>query len=366
MTSERFYTLPQFLKALVKLEVKNSAEYNFKKILDPKLPARPHRHYPEWSGWKTHSLSSIKIYSYLQAKYAVKKLQIKTSSEYRHIRLLDEKLPSDPKHFYAKEWEGWHVFCVNKKSKRSRENVFYTDIQKAMSAVKKLGITNTNQYRIEYKKDPMLPSTPRLQYAKDWVSNEYFFGAKHKNEKLKNLKPIPKQFYSTIYSARIAVKSIGAETESEYAELRHLKPKLPPNPASTYASEWKGWIEFFSVKEPRKRTVKYKTLAEAARAARTLGIKTARDYIKKFKQNPKLHSNPSVYYFGEWVSWEDFLGIKTQYYNSLALASKAAIKLKISTARDYIKRYKEDPKLPSNPSAFYADWVTWEVFLGKD
>lgn len=360
MTSIIFYTLPEFVKVLVKLQVKNSSEYNHKRILDPKLPARPHRHYPDWAGWKTHSLITKKIYSYRQAKAAVKKLQIKTSHEYRHERFADERLPSNPKVYYAAEWEGWHIFCANKQSKRSRENVFYTHIEKAMRAVKKLGITNTTQYKTEYKKDPLLPSTPRLQYAKDWVSNGHFFGVKQKN-----IKPIPKQFYSTIYSARLAAKSIGATSEAEYTELRYLKPRLPPNPASIYANEWRGWESFFSVKERQPKKAKYKTLSQAAKAARKLGVKTARDYIKNFKQDPKLHSNPSVNYV-EWISWNDFLGIESKYYDSLELASKAAIKLKINTARDYVKRYKDDPKLPSNPYSLYAGWINWEAFLGKD
>ncbi|RTR26969.1 integrase repeat-containing protein, partial [Shewanella atlantica] len=60
----------------------------------------------------------------------------------------------------------------------------------------------------------------------------------------------------------------------------------------------------------------------------------------------------------------------TKKYSTLAEASAAAIKLLNSRGVEligpnYKKRYKADPRLPSNPSAAYkSDWVDWYSFFG--
>lgn len=109
----------------------------------------------------------------------------------------------------------------------------------------------------------------------------------------------------------------------------------------------------------------YTTLNAASEAAKKLGATSARTYIKLYHQDIGLPSNPSVFY-NDWKSWHSFLGTTKRadkYYKTLKKASVAARALKIATARDYIKNYRLDTRLHSIPSQFYEDWISWEHFL---
>ena len=55
------------------------------------------------------------------------------------------------------------------------------------------------------------------------------------------------------------------------------------------------------------------------------------------------------------------------FYAIVNQASKAATGLGIQSHQEYSQRYKEDERLPSNPSHFYADdWVDWFSFMDKE
>jgi hypothetical protein len=53
-----------------------------------------------------------------------------------------------------------------------------------------------------------------------------------------------------------------------------------------------------------QQTGKYR-LDEAIQAARTLGVKTRKEYYQRYKEDPRLPSDPSHHYM---VSWSYFLG----------------------------------------------------------
>lgn len=177
-------------------------------------------------------------------------------------------------------------------------------------------------------------------------------------------------FYPTLTEASAAVERLGIKTYKEYVGKDGRKPRykedprLPCSPQDIY-TDWVDWETFFGTKP-------YETLAEASIAARKLGIKTREEYMQngskpRYKEDPRLLSNPNTFY-ADWVDWETYLG--TKQYATLAEASAAARKLGIKTSAEYNgknknkPRYKEDPKLPSSPRTFYEDWAGWPAFLG--
>ena len=117
---------------------------------------------------------------------------------------------------------------------------------------------------------------------------------------------------------------------------------------------------------------KYLTFEEASEAAQKLGIKgsnLAKEYEKRYKEDPKLPSSPVEKYKKDWISWTVFLGEEIkEYYETYEEASLAAQKLGIITKEEYGNRYKEDPKLPSSPAHKYKNigWNCYPVFLGTD
>jgi hypothetical protein len=96
---------------------------------------------------------------------------------------------------------------------------------------------------------------------------------------------------------------------------------------------------------------KYSSLAEATKATARLGINSHTAYRNSYKKDPRLPSSPKVFYSHEWPlknGWDIFLGKNSKItYQTLTDFNKAIKSLGIGSQREYLQRYKEDPKLPS-------------------
>ncbi len=119
----------------------------------------------------------------------------------------------------------------------------------------------------------------------------------------------------------------------------------------------------------------YRTLKQAATAARRLRIKTRTEYRARYSEDRKLPSCPDTYYRG-WKNWKTFLGSPRRarkprevYYLDLYAAAKAAGALgctRTSTSTEYRSLWYRDERLPSHPDYFYRKmgWNGWEHFFG--
>lgn len=225
-----------------------------------------------------------------------------------------------------------------------------------------MGLTNSREYIEKYKIDPLLPYSPQLIYYKEWIDWAAFLNGKPRKTK----KIVPAGIYPSYSQAKLAVRFLGFKTKAEYQAGYKKDKRLPQKPEDIYSQVWKSWDDFLRpVPRISRRESIYPTLKKAKRAAKKLGALSARDYIKLHKQDTGLPSNPSTYY-PDWIDWHDYLGTtkqKDRYYKTLKRASSAARALKVTSAREYIKAYKRDSKLHSNPSQFYQDWVSWDNFL---
>jgi len=116
----------------------------------------------------------------------------------------------------------------------------------------------------------------------------------------------------------------------------------------------------------------YPTLIKAQQAVALLGIITRAEYVRRYKEDPKLPSAPDSFYSEEWPTkkgWVIFLGgASKDFYPTFTEAQQAVALLGITTHTQYCKRYKEDPKLPSAPNSFYSEeWPSqkgWVIFFG--
>ena len=125
-----------------------------------------------------------------------------------------------------------------------------------------------------------------------------------------------------------------------------------------------GWGVFLDTK--RKRGVNkntYSSWQEASVAAIGLEIASVTEYRRRYREDPRLPSAPDEVYTG-FPGWKKFLNTG-QYHPTWLEASVAAIGLGIRSQLAYKRRYKEDPRLPSNPDRSYQDFPNWSRFLGK-
>ncbi|MCC4834953.1 integrase, partial [Shewanella sp. 10N.7] len=177
--------------------------------------------------------------------------------------------------------------------------------------------------------------------------------------------------YTTIEAASIAAINLGIKSRAEYNNRYQDDPRLHSTPHSFFRDDWQAfgtWYGFLGNDIPDY----YPTIEAASKAAINLGIKSRAEYNNRFQEDPRLHSTPHSFYRDDWQAfgtWYGFLGNNIpDYYPTIEAASKAAINLGIKSQSEYKKRYKEDPRLHSNPHRFYRDdwqaYGTWYGFLG--
>ena len=157
--------------AAKRLNIKSSKDYREKYKLDYNLPANPNKIYSDqWRGWLLFLDTGSPAYvAYSDARSAVRKLGIKTFAEYQSRRKEDAKLPSNPNKKYSMDWSGWADFTGHNKSP-------YESLEDASNAAVALGITSRSSYEKKYKLDPRLRFAPQNVYKLSWVDWSFFLG----------------------------------------------------------------------------------------------------------------------------------------------------------------------------------------------
>jgi hypothetical protein len=284
-------------------------------------------------------IEMIKPYETVEeAIAAIKKLGIRTTKEYFARSAEDPRLLSRPDAYYKVSF----LELLGKKKQ------YYKTCHEAKAAAKRLGINSSSEYRKHRRKDPKLPPSPHKIYPD--FSSWYVFLDKEK----------PK-CYETLEEAKAALKKLKITTRDEYLSRYREDPLLPGRP-DVYYQDFSGWYDFVDKEEPEY----YETLEEAEAAVNKLRITTKDEYYRRYREDPRLPGRPDVYYRG-FLNWPVFFGReKPKYYETLEEAKAATKKLKIKTWKEYVKRYKEDPLLPSNPNRIFKnEWKSWLDFLGK-
>jgi hypothetical protein len=110
--------------------------------------------------------------------------------------------------------------------------------------------------------------------------------------------------------------------------------------------------------------------AEAKVKVQEMGIKLYSEYMERYVEDRRLPSNPQQSYAGtSWVSWPMFLRneAETQFY-SYAEAKAKVQEMGIRTNAEYRTGYKRDLRLRSDPDTFYRGkgWVSWPMFLRNE
>lgn len=215
---------------------------------------------------------------------------------------------------------------------------FYETWQEASTVAVVLGIKNYRDYHQKYKVDPRLPSCPNVFY-------EDFPGWKEFLER---------SFYPTWQEASRSAIALKMKNVKDYMNRRKTDVRLPCDPNDFYEN-FPGWKDFLEKNF-------YPTWQEASSAAIKLGVNDSLDYRKKRKKDPRLYASPHKAY-SDFPGWNKFL---SKFYETWQEASAVVIKLGITDSGDYRKKYKFDPKLHSDPWKFYKDFPGRKKFFGKE
>lgn len=389
-----YETLKEAMSAVARLGIQTKSEYNRRYKEDPKLPACPHNQYSgyEQQGGAAAFFSKTKYSTLEEAKAAVERLGIKTCKEYKQRYKEDPRLRSGPSDYPNYNKCGGHRAFFGIGS-------FYPTLEEARTAVKALNINSTIELDHRNKEDPRLPSNPSGYYP-DYTQKggpNYFFS-----------KP---SLYTTLDEARASVEKLGISSRTEYRTRYKEDPRLPSNPSEYYPDyAQNGGQKSFLAKgkskveptlsAPREIikpqsvevTTRYTTLALFYDAVHRLNITSIRQYFREYRNDGKLPSDPPKYYSGyhayggsrfffntKYPTWQDAvlaagsdqasdLKLLVTPYGTVKEASAAAQALGITSVKDYFVSYTDDPRLPGNPRAFYSDnyrLLGCSAFFGK-
>jgi predicted helicase len=240
---------------------------------------------------------------YEEAKKYVQSLKIISEKEWRKVsknRPID--VPFNMATAYKSQWCGWGDFLGTNQVHYSKRNYLPYDELKIF--VRKLNLKNSRDWT-KYCKNNSIPadipksinsSSIERIYKKKWEGWEKFLNT-------------DRSFYNFEILKKILKKN-KIESVNQY-KLFYEKSndnKIPQGPDDVYKSQWKGWMNFFGIKQRLFNDLKKEILSRK--------FITVTEY-KKFASKKKDFYKYPVYvdkaYSKEWKSWSDFLGIEIKH-----------------------------------------------------
>lgn len=188
---------------------------------------------PGWDG---------SYYSYEDAKKHVKKLELKSKSDWYNYNKLSKnrlnKIPNNPQTVYKENWEGWGVFLGTLTI--APQNKFFISYQEASIVVQKLDIKTIDEWTKFKNSDNFnkydLPKAPEIVYKnKGWIGYPEFFGRKKIT------------FLPFLQAKEIVMKqNIKTIAEWQIYSKTNKPNNIPTNPNVYYSrtNEWKNWADF--------------------------------------------------------------------------------------------------------------------------
>lgn len=218
LEQDLYPTWQEASNVVIDLEIQSVLEYKKRYREDVRLPSRPDSFYVDFPGYDIFFGREVmeKYQTWQEASEAAIKLNCRNVLEYQKRYKEDPRLVFKPNDKY-KDFPGYDRFLKQ----------MYETWQEASKAVIKLGgITSWTEYRMRYKEDSKLPSTPNIYYQ-NFPGIIVFLGLR----------------YQTWQEASESAIKLGILTKREYFTRCKEDPKLPKSAPSVY-SDFPGWPIF--------------------------------------------------------------------------------------------------------------------------
>ncbi len=418
-----FLSYTEASRIVVEMEVECYKDYLELRKHIQGLPSNPKKFYKqEFLGWNHFTGGRKKYLTVSEAREAVVRLGIKSWSQYYLRYKEDPKLPGNPQKFYLGTFNGFYDFSGRAQKK------LYSTIAAASSAVVRLGIKSSHDYRMRFRQDPALPATPRLMYADEWIDWSFFlkvdtrrkFGKVGRSGKLNKFdngskaeKGEEEEGYKTCAEFVSEIRKLGITSLAEFNARKKENPKFKWSPKRLYGDEWVGWAAIFDrpyskqcvtwqeakkVALPYRATsksmyeerclddrlpifpkMKYKNfpgwvefllperyvcLENVRCAVKILGITNSEKYREVRKERPLLPSHPERMFSDEWVDWYELCDIPRPY--SYDELCEVVRLSGCARIKDYQKLRLNDPRIPASPEEVYPQWRNWHALLDKE
>lgn len=234
-----FKTVEEAMAEVQRLRIHTVAVYDKRYTESPRLHSNPNMYYAKdwarigkWRGffggtWREH------FQTVEEASAEVRRLGIRSRSEYLRRYQESDFLPCNPHLFYADDWDRIGRYAGFFGRPIVPKRVLFASIHEAMQEVRRLGITHVVTYRRRYKESPCLPAAPNRTYARDWDRIGRWSGylrGEHKRSR---------DLFPTIAGAMAEARRLGIRTFHEYKRRYAESPRLPAAPDQYYADSWR-------------------------------------------------------------------------------------------------------------------------------
>ena len=323
-------------------------------------------------------VAKVNYRSFEEAREYARGLGLKNYKEWsKHSKnnQLPYDIPATPDYVYKnKGWEGYgDFFGTGYVSSAKRE---FRPFKEAREYIRSLGFKNSQEWREFAKSDERpedIPTNPHTVYEKDgWIGAPDWIGNKNRNRN------IP---YTSFEEARKYARTLNLKTQSEW--LEHTRaPDFPIEihkaPHKYYKNKgWESYGDFLGTGNIATSQRKYRSFKEAREYARSLNLKSRKEWTKHTK-TPGFPDDIPVglerAYKDEWTSMGDFLGsgfvaTSLREYRSFEEARKYARSLNLKNEKEWrkvIKTNKFPEDIPHNPLGFYKEqWIGMGDWLGS-
>ena len=336
------------------------------------FPSFPEQAYKEeWTGWGNFlgtgniAYSKKEFMSFEEAKAFIRNEGIQTSRAFKawsRSGKRPEDFPSSPERTYKDKWTGWDNFLgTGNISNRKKE---FMSFEEAKTFIQSEGIQSSAEFEAwsrSGKRPEDFPSSPERTYKKEWTGWDNFLGTGNISTREEAMSF--EEVKTFIQSQGIEIHT--APEEQKQSEQNFLE-NVPNSPDRAYNKEWTDQHTDFSESE------KWMSFEEAKKYVQTLGFDQPRDFIEWLRSsNRPVHFPPNPHqFYSEWISVKDFLS--TEQYVSYKEAKTFVQSLAITNSRDFLELMKDESDIfpdnfPSNPKVFYSkkgDWIDWNDFLG--
>ena len=323
------------------------------------FPSTPDKVYEEWVSWGdflgTENISTRQreFMSFEEAKVFIRSEGIRTYIQFikwKQAGKRPERFPTAPNRTYKTEWISWRDFLGTE----------WMSFEAAQTFIRQQGIkteTEFKAWRRAGKRPDNFPSTPYRTYKKEWRGWKDFLGTERK--------------WVSFEAAKVFVQRLGFRSRKQFQEWVQSgqKPdRFPSTPDRAYRQEWVSWGDFLGT----GNTFSYMKYKNAKKYVQTLGFEQPKDFIEWLRSSDRpIHFPPNPHqFYSEWISVKDFLS--TEIYISYKEAKTFAQSLEITNSRDFLELMRDEPDIfpedfPPNPKVFYdktGDWIDWNDFLG--
>ncbi|XRB15873.1 hypothetical protein RI054_11g57150 [Pseudoscourfieldia marina] len=294
------------------------------------IPSNPDNTYAS-SGWTAlgdflgydvdkqarNTKASKKFRTFDDARAYVRTLGLKSQKEWQAWSAsgkLPYEIPGRPEATYASSgWTSYPDFlgyAVGKQVKSTKESKFRT-FDDARTYVRTLGLKGVEEWKAWSSSGARphdIPSNPNLTYASSgWLSYGDFLG--YADGKVAGL-------FRSFADARAYVRTLGLKRQDEWKAWSSSGKRphdIPSAPDVTYVSSgWTSWGDFLGYAEGQCARGSFRSFEDARVHARTLGLKSQKEWRAWRKSGARPHNIPSnpdkTYASSGWTSWGDFLG----------------------------------------------------------